>query len=94
MLAKLVATALLRRRSLQAEPTLRRTSLRSPKRCCRAQGQRLAASKLVGVNAYEASEKVGDINDVILDRIGKAENVILGVRGLFGHGRALCCYRR
>ncbi len=37
------------------------------------------ASKLVGVNVYNgANEKIGDINDVILDKTGKVENVILG----------------
>jgi sporulation protein YlmC with PRC-barrel domain len=45
------------------------------------------ASKLVGVNVYnEAHEKIGDINDVILDKSGKVENVILGVGGFLGMG--------
>ena len=45
------------------------------------------ASKLVGVNVYnEANEKIGDINDVILDKSGKAANVILGVGGFLGMG--------
>jgi sporulation protein YlmC with PRC-barrel domain len=45
------------------------------------------ASKLVGVNVYnDASEKIGDINDVILDKAGKVENVILGVGGFLGMG--------
>jgi sporulation protein YlmC with PRC-barrel domain len=45
------------------------------------------ASKLVGVNVYnEANEKIGDINEVILDKSGKVENVILGVGGFLGMG--------
>jgi sporulation protein YlmC with PRC-barrel domain len=45
------------------------------------------ASKLVGVNVYnEANEKIGDVNDVILDKSGKAEKVILGVGGFLGMG--------
>jgi sporulation protein YlmC with PRC-barrel domain len=45
------------------------------------------ASKLVGVDVYnEANEKVGDINDVILDKSGKVEHVILGVGGFLGMG--------
>src|SRR6201996_339357 len=45
------------------------------------------ASKLGGVNVYnEANEKIGDINDVILDKVGKVENVILGVGGFLGMG--------
>jgi sporulation protein YlmC with PRC-barrel domain len=45
------------------------------------------ASKLVGVNVYnDANEKIGDINDFILDKAGKVENVILGVGGFLGMG--------
>src|ERR1019366_9599317 len=45
------------------------------------------ASKLVGVNVYnEANEKIGDVNDVILDKSGKVANVILGVGGFVGLG--------
>jgi sporulation protein YlmC with PRC-barrel domain len=45
------------------------------------------ASKLVGVNVYnEAAEKIGDINDVILDKSGKTSKVILGVGGFLGMG--------
>ena len=45
------------------------------------------ASKLAGVDVYnEANEKIGDINDVILDKAGKAEKVVLGVGGFLGMG--------
>lgn len=45
------------------------------------------SSKLVGVNVYnDANEKIGDINDIILDKSGKVENVILGVGGFLGMG--------
>jgi sporulation protein YlmC with PRC-barrel domain len=45
------------------------------------------ASKLAGVNVYnDANEKIGDINDVILDKSGKALKVILGVGGFLGMG--------
>jgi sporulation protein YlmC with PRC-barrel domain len=45
------------------------------------------ASKLVGLNVYnEANEKIGDINDVILDKSGRVENVVLGVGGFLGMG--------
>jgi len=48
------------------------------------------ASKLSGVNVYnEANEKIGDINDVILDKSGKADKVILGVGGFLGMGEHL-----
>ena len=45
------------------------------------------ASKLVGINVYnEANEKIGDINDVILGKSGRVENVVLGVGGFLGMG--------
>jgi sporulation protein YlmC with PRC-barrel domain len=45
------------------------------------------ASKLAGVSVYnDSNEKIGDINDVILDKSGKATNVILGVGGFLGMG--------
>lgn len=44
-------------------------------------------SKLVGVNVYnEANEKIGDVDEVILDKSGKVANVILGVGGFVGMG--------
>jgi sporulation protein YlmC with PRC-barrel domain len=48
------------------------------------------ASKLAGVNVYnEQNEKIGDISDVILDKSGKAANVIIGVGGFLGMGEHL-----
>jgi sporulation protein YlmC with PRC-barrel domain len=45
------------------------------------------ASKLVGINVYnDANEKIGDINEIILDKSGKVANVILGVGGFLGLG--------
>jgi sporulation protein YlmC with PRC-barrel domain len=45
------------------------------------------ASKLVGINVYNsANDKIGDISDVILDKSGKVENVVLGVGGFLGMG--------
>jgi sporulation protein YlmC with PRC-barrel domain len=45
------------------------------------------ASKLAGINVYnEANEKIGDINEVIVDRSGRVANVILAVGGVLGLG--------
>jgi sporulation protein YlmC with PRC-barrel domain len=45
------------------------------------------ASKLVGVDVYnDANEKIGDINEMILDKSGKVTNVIIGVGGFLGMG--------
>jgi len=45
------------------------------------------ASKLVGVAVYNnGNEKVGDINDIILDSSGRVANVVIGVGGFLGMG--------
>jgi sporulation protein YlmC with PRC-barrel domain len=45
------------------------------------------ASKLVGVNIYnEQNDKIGDINDVIIDSSGKVDGVVVSVGGFLGMG--------
>jgi sporulation protein YlmC with PRC-barrel domain len=45
------------------------------------------ASKLVGLNVYNSSEeKIGDIKEIMLDKQGKAEIVVIAVGGILGMG--------
>lgn len=45
------------------------------------------ASKVVGVNVYnEQNEKIGEINDVIIDSSGKVDGAVVGVGGFLGAG--------
>ena len=45
------------------------------------------ASKLVGVDVYNAAnEKIGDINELIVDRSGQVDIVVIGVGGFLGLG--------
>ena len=45
------------------------------------------ASKLIGVNVYnDANDKIGSINEIILDKSGKVATVVLGVGGFLGVG--------
>ena len=45
------------------------------------------ASKLMGLDVYnEANEKLGDINELILDKDGKVSAVVIGVGGFLGMG--------
>jgi len=54
--------------------------------------QKLAAphwrsSKLIGVNVYnEQNEKLGDINEIVLDASGKVLGYVVGVGGFLGMG--------
>jgi sporulation protein YlmC with PRC-barrel domain len=45
------------------------------------------ASKLMGLDVYnEANDKIGDINELILDKSGKVNAVVIGVGGFLGMG--------
>src|SRR5664280_2588516 len=45
------------------------------------------SSKLIGVDVYnDANEKIGDIEELIVDKSGKVEHVVLGVGGFLGMG--------
>ncbi len=45
------------------------------------------ASKLIGVNIYnEQNDKIGDINDLIIDASGKVDGVVIAVGGFLGAG--------
>jgi hypothetical protein len=45
------------------------------------------ASKLDGVDVYnDRNEKIGDISEVLIDKEGKAEAVVIGVGGFLGVG--------
>jgi sporulation protein YlmC with PRC-barrel domain len=45
------------------------------------------SSKLIGINVYNNNnEKIGDIQELIVDNSGKVDNVVLGVGGFLGMG--------
>jgi sporulation protein YlmC with PRC-barrel domain len=45
------------------------------------------SSKLIGVNIYnEQNEKLGDVNEIILDPSGKVMGYVIGVGGFLGMG--------
>jgi sporulation protein YlmC with PRC-barrel domain len=45
------------------------------------------SSKLIGVNVYnDKNEKLGDINEILLDKTGKVDGIVIGVGGFLGLG--------
>lgn len=45
-------------------------------------------SKLIGLNVYnDQNEKLGDISEILLDKSGKVEGVVIGVGGFLGMGQ-------
>ena len=46
------------------------------------------ASKLIGLNVYnDQDEKLGDISEILVDKSGKVDGVVIGVGGFLGMGR-------
>ena len=53
----------------------------------KAKGAHWRSSKLIGVNVYnDQNEKLGDINEIILDPSGKVMGYVIGVGGFLGMG--------
>jgi len=51
-------------------------------------GSNWRASKLVGLAVYnDANEKLGDISEILVDRTGKINAVVIGVGGFLGVGQ-------
>jgi sporulation protein YlmC with PRC-barrel domain len=46
------------------------------------------SSKLVGLNVYnDQNERLGDISEILLDKSGKVDGVVIGVGGFLGVGK-------
>jgi sporulation protein YlmC with PRC-barrel domain len=54
----------------------------------KAHGNMWRSSKLVGLNVYnDQNEKLGDISEILLDKSGKVDGVVIGVGGFLGMGQ-------
>jgi len=54
----------------------------------KAQGDMWRASKLIGLNVYnDQNEKLGDISEILLDKSGKVDGIVIGVGGFLGMGK-------
>jgi len=46
------------------------------------------SSKLIGLDVYnDQNEKLGDISEILLDKSGKVDGVVIGVGGFLGMGK-------
>src|SRR4030081_93642 len=81
--AALLGTALLTGAAFAQNPTTDRSTINT---AIHKDGQ-WRASKVIGVNVYnENNEKIGDIEELIIDKSGKVDNVVLGLGGFLGMG--------
>ena len=54
----------------------------------KAQGEMWRTSKLIGLNVYnDQNERLGDISEILLDKSGKVDGVVIGVGGFLGMGK-------
>ena len=54
----------------------------------KAQGEMWRSSKLIGLNVYnDQNEKLGDISEILLDKSGKVDGIVIGVGGFLGMGK-------
>jgi sporulation protein YlmC with PRC-barrel domain len=81
--AALLGTALLTGAAFAQNATTDRSNVNT---AVHKEGQ-WRASKLIGINVYnDNNEKIGDIEELIVDKSGKVDNVVLGVGGFLGMG--------
>src|ERR1700732_4463031 len=81
--AALLGTALLTGAAFPQNATTDRSNVNT---AVHKEGQ-WRASKLIGINVYnDNNEKIGDIQELIVDNSSKVDNVILGVGGFLGMG--------
>ena len=78
--------------SMMLVPALAQTDRPAPARTettttTKPQGTMWRGSKLIGVDVYnEQNEKIGDIDEILLDTSGKVAGVVIGVGGFLGIG--------
>jgi sporulation protein YlmC with PRC-barrel domain len=91
MHSKIVIAGLLA--SMMLVPALAQTDRPAPARTettttTKPQGTMWRGSKLIGVDVYnEQNEKIGDIDEILLDASGKVAGVVIGVGGFLGMGQ-------
>jgi sporulation protein YlmC with PRC-barrel domain len=86
-LAAILAAALLSSSALAQTPTTPPAKDTPAAAEVKAKGAHWRSSKLIGVNVYnDQNEKLGDVNEIILDPAGKVMGYVIGVGGFLGMG--------
>lgn len=83
----LIATAAFAQSPAATENSMSKTTA-SPAANSMSTNGEWRASKMVGLNVYnQANEKLGDISEVLLDKSGRVQAVVIGVGGFLGVGQ-------
>ena len=79
-----VMTSAVAQQSPSNAPAVRQTTATTEKMDLKGSWR---STKLIGLNVYNrADEKLGDINEILLDHEGKVKAVVIGVGGFLGMG--------
>jgi sporulation protein YlmC with PRC-barrel domain len=88
LLAGLLASVMLVPALAQTSPPPASPSPAAQTTAPKAHGEMWRSSKLIGLNVYnDQNEKLGDISEILLDKTGKADFVVIGVGGFLGIGQ-------
>jgi sporulation protein YlmC with PRC-barrel domain len=88
ILGGLLASAMLLPAQAQTNPPPASPAPAAQSTAPKAHGEMWRSSKLVGLNVYnDQNEKLGDISEILLDKSGKVDGVVIGVGGFLGMGQ-------
>jgi sporulation protein YlmC with PRC-barrel domain len=88
LLGGLLASAMLVPALAQTSPPPASPAPAAQSTAPKAHGETWRSSKLIGLNVYnDENENLGAISEILLDKSGKADFVVLGVGGFLGIGQ-------
>jgi sporulation protein YlmC with PRC-barrel domain len=88
ILGSLLASALLVPAFAQTNPPPAAPAPAAQATTPKTHGEMWRSSKLIGLNVYnDQNEKLGDISEILLDKSGKVDGVVIGVGGFLGMGQ-------
>ena len=88
VLGGLLASAMLVPALAQTNPPLASPAPAAESTAPKAHGEMWRSSKLIGLNVYnDQDEKLGAISEILLDKSGKVDFVVIGVGGFLGIGQ-------
>ena len=88
LIGGVLATALVVPALAQSTPPATKSTTMSSTATTKVFSDQWRASKLIGLNVYnDQNEKLGDISEILLDKSGKVDGVVIGVGGFLGMGQ-------
>ncbi|HET9715741.1 MAG TPA: PRC-barrel domain-containing protein [Pseudolabrys sp.] len=87
IIGTLLASAMLLPASAQTNQPASSSATPPAQASSASKGDMWRASKLIGLDVYnDKNEKLGDIDEILLDKSGKVNGIVIGVGGFLGMG--------